>query len=273
MEFGAGSSMGVCDPLQNILLEEEEGATEQIIDRVLIRKILSVRPFRRFTIGEIIKNMWRTKAGVNVEGIADNTFKFAFALTEDKEVILKNKPWNLNGAHLVLREWSDDLSIEEVNFGRSIFFIQIHGLPPRLISERNARRIGASLGSLRETGDSLVVAHRFLRIRVEISVEDPLPVGFKQTKEGGQERWIQFRIEKLSDFCFKCGMLSHLIGQCCKQHFEMVHLNTGVEARKFGKWLHTERKGDSSLFKTQNHDAVSLVAASDRKPNLQCAGR
>lgn len=53
---------------------------------------------------------------------------------------------------------------------------------------------------------------------------------------------MQFRREKLSDFYFKCGLLSHFTGQCNRANFEMITLNNGYETRMFGLWLKAERR-------------------------------
>lgn len=242
MEFKASSSLEIQESLQDLTLEEDAQEIPNITEKVLVGKVLSMRPFRRFTVQEIVSKNWRVKAKVQVEGLADNIFKFSFALKEDRDFIFKNRPWTINGAHMVLKEWSVDEQLEEITFNVSTFFLQIHGLPPRLLNEANAKRIASTISVILDSGSRLVVANRFLRIRVDISILNPLPAGFKKEKASGEEFWVQFRYEKLADFCFKCGMLSHVTGQCRKATFEMIQLKNGLSARLFGLWLNAERK-------------------------------
>lgn len=236
-----GKPSMVENSLLNLALEEDAQEIAGITDTVLLGKILSSRPFRRFTVREIVSKNWHTKGKVNIELVAENVFKFSFLVKEDKEFIFQNRPWTFNGAHLVLKEWLQDVPVHEISFDSSAFTIQVHGLPPRLLNERNARALGSTLGRLLNPDGRLVIAQRFLRLRVEISIVEPLPAGFVHAKDATEDIWVQFRYEKLADLCFKCGRLSHVTGQCVKAAFEMIYLKQGMEARKYGFWLNAER--------------------------------
>lgn len=241
MADSRGGASKVENSLFNLALEEDARELAVITETVLLGKILSSRPFRRFTVREIVSKNWRTKEKVNTEKVAENIFKLSFMLKEDKDFIFQHRPWTINGAHLVLKEWHQDCQVHDISFNSSTFTIQVHGLPPRLLNERNARAIGSTLGVLLNPEGRLVVAQRFLRLRVDITVTDPLPVGFAHAKDEAEELWIQFRYEKLADVCFKCGMLNHVTGQCSKTEFEMIHLKQGLQARKYGSWLNADR--------------------------------
>lgn len=60
---------------------------------------------------------------------------------------------------------------------------------------------------------SSVVKNRYLRLCVDIKVVSPLPIGFHKKKDM-EEIWIQFKWERLADFCYKCGLLTHITGKC-----------------------------------------------------------
>lgn len=102
----------------------------------------------------------------------------------------------MNGAHLVLKEWSEDAAIKKVSFATSTFNFQIYGLPPRLLNEKNARHIGAMIGELQEIEGSLVITNCYLRVKVDIPIEEPILAGFIHRKERGTEIWNLFRVEK-----------------------------------------------------------------------------
>lgn len=71
------------------------------------------------------------------------------------------------------------------------------------------------------------MAQRYLRLRIDLNVNEPLLAGFKHTNGDGGEIWVQFRFEKLYDFCFKCRILSHIIEHCSQESFKMVMLKEG----------------------------------------------
>lgn len=90
---------------------------------VLLGKVLASRCFRKFTMIEIIAKIWHLKAKVSIEKLGDNFFKFSFSNREDMEMIFRNRPWCLNGAHLILKEWPSDKALNEISFDTSTFYL------------------------------------------------------------------------------------------------------------------------------------------------------
>lgn len=103
-------------------------------------------------------------------------------------------------------------------------------------------KIGFPMGTLQQVNSKLMVAHRFLRLRVDVLVEALLAAGFKHGKGSLEEIWVQFRNEKFSYFCFKCGRLTHLMGHCSQVNFEQILLANGRCSCMFEPWLHVEKK-------------------------------
>ena len=44
---------------------------------------------------------------------------------------------------------------------------------------------------------------------MKIDVTKKLVRGKKVMIEGGEQRWINFRYERLPNFCYRCGLLNH----------------------------------------------------------------
>ena len=153
----------------------------------------------------------------------------------------------MDGIHLILKSWPANKALQEISFDTSTFFIQIHGLPPNLMHADNARRIGRLIGDLHEAsiGKKSVVGNRFLRIRVDILVGNPIPEGYFQKKEQGEDLWIQFKLERLPYFCYKSGLLSHVTGKCSFAEPAMVTIGNGISTRLYGPWIRAEYKGES----------------------------
>lgn len=73
----------------------------------------------------------------------------------------------------------------------------------------------------------------FARIRIMMDIEKPLKRRMKIKHDGDSWSWINFKYERLSIFCFVCGMLDHSERDCA-----IVYANPDKEFdRTYGVWL------------------------------------
>jgi hypothetical protein len=96
-------------------------------------------------------------------------------------------------------------------------WVQVHGLPLDRMNNANAAIIAESIGGLVEVDKpdcSKPCRKSFLRIRVLLPLEDPLPTGFLLQRPPKQPVIISYQFERLSEFCYACGRLGHLSYQC-----------------------------------------------------------
>lgn len=124
--------------------------------------------------------------------------------------------------------------------------------------ERTARMIGTKIGVLHENQFSKrsIYNNRFLKIRVDIDIGKPIPPEYFFNKGNAGEVWIQFKIEKLSDLCFTCGMIMHTIGRCKFQTSATVSTSNGISAKVYGPWIRAEHPG-SMVFINPDEDVTS----------------
>ncbi|KAK3040477.1 hypothetical protein RJ639_028762 [Escallonia herrerae] len=86
----------------------------------------------------------------------------------------------------------------------------------------------------------------FLRLRVEIDIENPLPKGFSMEREGREDAWIQFRYERLLDFCFRCGCLGHVRKWCNKDIDPTAEWKLAGATRPYFPWIQASYEGDQA---------------------------
>lgn len=121
--------------------------------------------------------------GLMIEDVETITFIFTFPTRQVKDRVFENKPWNFKGFHMVLKNWPPGLSIHEASLKTSIFSMQVHGLPLEMFTIPNAAKIGNILGKLMG-GYIHCCIERYMWIRVEINIENPLPEGFDLNRPG-----------------------------------------------------------------------------------------
>ena len=74
-----------------------------------------------------------------------------------------------------------------------------------------------------------------MRVCVSVDITKKLIRGKKINIEGGENRWVIFKYERLPNFCYRCGMLDHTSKEC----LEGPLVNEGEEegSLQYGAWL------------------------------------
>ena len=75
----------------------------------------------------------------------------------------------------------------------------------------------------------------FLRVHVEIDISKPLCRGRWITLDIEEEIWVSFKYEKLPNFCYWCGMISH-DGKDYETWLARKD-STNIEPYEYGPWL------------------------------------
>lgn len=127
-------------------------------------------------------------------------------------------------------------ALKDIDFKFSSFWIQIHDIPFKYMTEKTAKEIGETIGPLiypRDVSDWK--GGTFLRVRVRIDTTRPLCRGRRVTFEEGLERWVSFQYERLPNICFWCGMLSYDNKEC-----EVCLKSKGsliADQQQYGHWI------------------------------------
>lgn len=74
-------------------------------------------------------------------------------------------------------------------------------------------------------------------MRVRLDVTKRLVRGKKITVERGECKWVHFKYERLPNFCYRCGLLSHALKDCpdsgdCNEQIENMELQWGMDERR-----------------------------------------
>lgn len=104
-----------------------------------------------------------------------------------------------------------------------------------MITEKVLQSIGNSIGAYVKSDPTNFnqTWKVFTRIRVTLNIDKPLKRRMKIKREGNAWGWINFKYERLSTFCFVCGLLGHSDREC-----PIVYANPEkVIERSYGAWL------------------------------------
>lgn len=103
-----------------------------------------------------------------------------------------------------VQRWPPELALEELQMELVPLWVQIHGIPLNLSSENNVRRLAREIGEFLEF-ETLSLARGFLQVRVVVNTLNPLVTGCWLPRENNDASWVEFRYERLQDFCYRCG--------------------------------------------------------------------
>nr|POE94975.1 uncharacterized protein CFP56_51131 [Quercus suber] len=224
-----------------VKLKASEKAVEELFNTGLVGKLQADRNINKNAVKAIILKVWRTSKGVQIVDLKENIFLFKFACEGDKRRILELGPWNIEGFPLILKHWHQNMSVDDLDFSSIPLWVQIHGLPIEYMSKENVEEVGALVGEVLDvdfTGSGGVCMSKFLRVKVELKVEDPLMSGFFLDRNTQPNLWIRFKYERIAEFCFKCGRLGHLKARCLWADAEVQ--SNSKEPFGFGPWLKAE---------------------------------
>lgn len=179
--------------------------------RVLTKKKVSPDSMER-----MMGIAWRPLSGMRMSVVAENLFIFRFFDESDLKVVLDEGPWRNDNHLIALKRLDEDEVAESEVLNHVTIWVQILNLPASRLNGRSARQLGSLLGRVVEvdSGEEGLRGSTVLRARVEIDIRRPLSPGVRMEGKNGKNNWIEFKYEKLPNFCYFCGLVDHTIRDC-----------------------------------------------------------
>ncbi|TXG64315.1 hypothetical protein EZV62_011309 [Acer yangbiense] len=203
-------------PVRTLKSNLKEAGLQRLANS-LVGKVLSPKIVHRDSFHAVMKKIWQTREGVEIDPVDGNIFTFQFGNMEDKKRIISGGPWSFNDALIVMEEPRGMGDVQHMKFNKSEFWVQIHNAPLICMSEEIRRFLGSMIGKVVDFdgGDSGSDMTNFLRVRVLLEINKPLRRCLRvDVLWDGVELVMLIKYEWLLDFCFRCGLLRHTIKDC-----------------------------------------------------------
>ncbi|KAJ4910908.1 Uncharacterized protein Rs2_05529 [Raphanus sativus] len=183
---------------------------------------------------QTLRKQWVLSGDMTVQKLDDGvTFLFEFIQKNDKEKILKKRPYNVNGALIVIK---DPNSSDTIDFTWDSFLVVVVGLPLYLCTSNFLPTLKSQVGDNNALFHGTSNNNRFIYLRVDIDLKKPLRPGFYIGQN--QNRFVEFKYWNLGDFCYNCGRIGHVKENCVQVTFPKERvLNATSRTHVYGPWL------------------------------------
>lgn len=218
-------------------LEFEWLAESEVCNRTVVGKLLARKFINRNVMKYMLLKGWNLKNDVNIREVENNIFIFSFDSMDDCYRVMRDRPWLITGALLIMQEWNTMLTLEDLRWNLCPFWIQLHGVPLGGMTCKNVVVMGGKVGKVLEYEKPIVngmVMREFLRVKVMVDISVPLVEGFWISGPKSKKLWIRVRYEKLQDFCYKCGIVDHDFRDCVKERVMSIF---SPDKPMYGSWM------------------------------------
>ncbi|KAL8502936.1 hypothetical protein ACS0TY_021892 [Phlomoides rotata] len=189
---------------------------------------------------------WRPRKGVTIKSIGNGRLLCQFFHPLDLKRIMDGSPWSFGVHPLVLHQLRFGETPNLVPLDKILFWVQIHDLPMGAYTEGVGILLGNYIGRFVEYDSSNkgAVWRPYMRIQVEVSVNNPLKIGRRIKIANGATDMVSFKYEHLNLFCFLCGKLGHTESYCELSLDE----NECSKPHKWGSWLKAGDRRTTQIF-------------------------
>lgn len=149
--------------------------------------------------------------GINIKDLKPGIFLFQFYHKDDMNWVVNNGPWTFDSALLMVNTVQTGEDPTKVSLHEVDFWIQIYELPVGYMSELVGKQLGNFFGTFLQydSKNNSSIWREYMRVRIRLDVRKPLKRKKKIVKKDKSEVVVTCKYEKLGDFCFICGLLSH----------------------------------------------------------------
>lgn len=214
-----------------------EGEVDETINRYelcLVGRLLTEKGVNTKIMKSRIADIWRPSMGLNIKDLEQGMFLFQFFRKEDMQWVTNGGPWSFDNAMLALEKIAAGENPAKITPCFVSIWIQLYNLPIGYMLETVGKQLGNFFGEFLEydARNNTSIWRDCMRVRIKIDVRKPLKRKKKIIKKDGTEITVECKYERLGEFCFSCGLVTHTDRFC--------RLNIAGEESKvkdWGSWL------------------------------------
>ena len=163
-----------------------------------------------------IQTLVADEVGIRSQGCRESHSSFFFGDEVDAERVLMGQHWNYDKHLVSLRRLEKNVPMKDLEFNRTLIWVQLHDLPLGDMNPCSAYEIGKVIGEVQPgfTKWDSQDGSSFMCIRVRVDTSKPLCHGRKICLEDGSVSQVRFKYERLPNLCYWCGLMTHADKDC-----------------------------------------------------------
>lgn len=256
--------------------EEEEMVFEgDVVEEInkyemcLVGRFLTEKNINTKVMKTKMADIWKPTMGISIKELEQGVFLFQFYHKEDLLWVQRGGPWTFDNTMLcldIIPPGEDPLKVELWFLN---IWIQVHDLPAGFMLEAVGKQLGNFFGEFLEydAKNDASIWREYMRVKIRIDVRKPLKRKKRITRRNGQDFIVTCKYERLGDFCFSCGLVSHTERFCRRN----LCSGEGGASKDWGVWLRaTPRRaaghGSSKWLREEgNTEWVEKIERENRK--------
>ncbi|XP_039170402.1 uncharacterized protein LOC120294404 [Eucalyptus grandis] len=215
----------------------------------LVGKVLTIQTINSQAFQNTMKLAWRTE-NVAIHQSEEGLYVIKFKSEADKQRILDGGPWRFSNHLVILKPWLPNTPLHCYDFSKCEFWMHVIGLPlewyTNSMLRKVVRRVGRVLIVKFEQNNALPL--KAGKVRVELNLQQPLIPG-QLIQLDGKTIWLDFRYERLSHYCYSCGVIGHYATHCTTYPFDIEKADN-KDNLYYGNWLRAEVNQHSPFWNT-----------------------
>lgn len=206
--------------------EKEELVFDDDLDEVsnrfelcLVGRFLTEKSINVCVMKSKLADVWKPAMRINIKVLKLRLYIFQFYHKDDMNWMMTNGTWSFDSAMFVTSTIPMSEDPTKVSLNEIDFLIQIHDLPSGYMAESVG--LGDFFGKflIYDSSNSNSIWREYMHIRIRVDVRFSLKRKKKISRRNKTEFVVNCKYEKLGDFCFLCGLLSHT-ERFCKKRLE-----------------------------------------------------
>lgn len=211
------------DDADVVELPNQEKIIDDASESILLFKFHSGNAPSLHVIEAQLKRAWNTSKSFSIRFADHNQEVFLVLFSDDKDMlrVLREGAWSIRSSRLLFEKFNHDIPIVKYPFDLLRFWIRIIGFTPALTNLDNIRFLAEKASDVLEIDwkpDKIPAYLITPRILIQVHAKKPLCLRCPVRDEKGTKKFVIFKYERLSVFCYKCGDIGHEGKNCVSEN-------------------------------------------------------